>query len=57
MITLRAHLRRAARKRWEKASEEERKQNAARASRAYWDRLTPEMKRRAKKRKKKPRAK
>ena len=57
-VSLRAHLRRAARARWAKASEEERKENAAHASRAYWDALTPEarsaeMKRRAAKRKKK----
>jgi hypothetical protein len=56
MVDLRTHLRRAARKRWAKASEEEKKAAVAHASRAYWDNLTPEersaeMKRRAAKRK------
>lgn len=46
------------RKAWKKLSDEERKQAASKASRAYWDSLTKEqrsaeMKRRAAKRKKK----
>jgi hypothetical protein len=55
-MDLRTHLRRAARARWAKATETEKKTTAARASRAYWDSLTPEqrsaeMKRRAQVRK------
>jgi hypothetical protein len=58
MVDLRAHLRRAIKKRWANATEEEKKASASRASRAYWDALSPEersaeMKRRAAKRKKK----
>jgi hypothetical protein len=57
VVSLRAHLRKAIRKRWENATPEEKQASAARASRAYWDALTPEersaeMKRRAAKRKK-----
>jgi len=57
MVDLRAHLRRAVRARWAKSTAEERKEAASKASRAYWDKLSPEersaeMKRRAKKRKK-----
>ena len=53
MVDLRTHLRRALRKRWAKATEQDKKEAAAHASRAYWDGLTPEqrsveMKRRAK---------
>lgn len=55
--TLKAHLRKAARARWAKASKKEKTAAASKASRAYWDALTPEersaeMKRRAAKRKK-----
>jgi hypothetical protein len=55
-MDLRTHLRKAARKRWAKASKAEKQKNAARASRAYWDSMSPEersaeMKRRAAKRK------
>ena len=58
VVDLRTHLKRALRKRWANATQEEKKQAASHAVRAYWDRLTPaersaEMKRRAKKRKKK----
>jgi hypothetical protein len=50
-------LKRALRKRWANASDEEKKQAASHAVQAYWARLTPEersaeMKRRAAKRKK-----
>ena len=53
MVELATHLRRALKKRWAKASESEKKAAVAHASRAYWDKLTPEersaeMKRRAK---------
>jgi hypothetical protein len=53
MVELSEHLRRAVRRRWAKASEQEKKEAASKASRAYWDSLTPEersseMKRRAK---------
>jgi hypothetical protein len=56
VVDLRTHLRRAARKRWAKASDEQKKAAVAHASHAYWDKLTPEersaeMKRRAAKRK------
>jgi hypothetical protein len=55
--TLKEHLRKAARKRWAKATNKEKAASASKASRAYWDALTPkqrsaEMKRRAAKRKK-----
>jgi hypothetical protein len=58
MVDLRTHLRKASRARWSKASEQEKKESASHASRAYWDALSPEersaeMKRRAAKRKKK----
>jgi hypothetical protein len=57
MVDLRTHLRKAARARWAKASEKEKKETASHASRAYWDSMTPEqrsaeMKRRAAKRRK-----
>ncbi len=50
---LNTHLRKARRARWADASDEEKKQAASTASRAYWGALTPaqrsaEMKRRAK---------
>ena len=52
MVELSEHLRRAVRRRWARASEQEKKEAASKASRAYWDSLTPEersseMKRRA----------
>jgi len=60
MVDLRTHLRRASRARWDKATEAEKKSATSHAAKAYWDRLTPEqrsaeMKRRAKKRKKRSR--
>jgi len=56
MVDLRTHLRRALKKRWAKATKAEKQAAVSHASRAYWDKLTPEersaeMKRRAKKRK------
>jgi hypothetical protein len=53
--TLSEHQRQAARKRWAKTSKKDRAKTAKRASRAYWDAMTPEersaeMKRRAAKR-------
>lgn len=58
MVDLREHLERARRARWDKASEEEKKAAASNAGRAFWAKLSPEqrsaeMKKRAKKRKKK----
>lgn len=58
--TLRQHLKKAARARWAKATTKEKKASASKASRAYWDALTPaqrsaEMKRRAAKRKRRKR--
>lgn len=60
--TLKAHLRKAARARWAKASKKEKAAAASKASRAYWDALTSkqrsaEMQRRAAKRKKNRRRK
>jgi hypothetical protein len=54
--TLKQHLKKAARMRWAKATTKEKKASASKASRAFWDALTPkqrsaEMKRRAAKRK------
>jgi hypothetical protein len=51
-MDLRTHLRRAVRKRWAKATKEERKEATSKAGRAAWAELTPEqrsaeMKRRA----------
>jgi len=59
-MDLETHLERARRKRWANATDEEKKAAVSHASRAYWDRLTPEersaeMKRRAKKRKREER--
>ncbi len=56
MVDLRIHLRRAVRRRWDKATTFEKQEAASRASRAYWEKLTPEarsaeMKRRAEVRK------
>ena len=56
VVDLTIHLKRALRKRWDKATKEQKQAAVQHASRAYWDRLTPEersaeMKRRAKKRK------
>jgi hypothetical protein len=53
MVDLTTHLRRALKKRWEKASDAEKKAAVTHASRSYWDNLGPdersaEMKRRAK---------
>jgi predicted Fe-S protein YdhL (DUF1289 family) len=42
MVDLRTHLRRAIRKRWAKATDEEKKAAVSHASRAFWDRLSPE---------------
>jgi len=58
MVDLKTHLKRAIKKRWANASEEQKKSAASYASRAYWDSMSPEqrsaeMKRRAKKRKRK----
>jgi hypothetical protein len=58
VVDLRTHLKRALRKRWDKATKEEKQAAVKHASHAYWDSLTPEersaeMKKRAKKRKKK----
>jgi hypothetical protein len=52
MVDLRTHLKRAAQKRWAKATQEEKSATMQHASTAYWARLTPEersaeMKRRA----------
>jgi hypothetical protein len=52
MVDLRTHLRKASRARWSKASEQQKKESAANASRSYWDSLSSEersaeMKRRA----------
>jgi len=57
MVDLRTHLRRAIRRRWEKATADEKQKAASKASRGYWDKLGPdersaEMKRRAEVRKK-----
>ena len=57
MVDLATHLRRARKKRWKNATQEEKSATMQHASRAYWDRLTleersVEMKRRAAKRKK-----
>jgi hypothetical protein len=57
MVSLREHQRKAARARWAKVTAKQRAEAAAHASRAYWDAMSPEqrsaeMKRRAKKRKK-----
>jgi len=51
-MDLRTHLRRAVRKRWANATEEEKKEATSKAGRASWAKLTPEqrsaeMKRRA----------
>jgi hypothetical protein len=55
VVDLRTHLKKALRKRWANASDEEKKQAASHAVQAYWAKLTPEersaeMKRRAAKR-------
>jgi hypothetical protein len=60
MVDLRTHLRKAARARWSKATKAEKQAAASKASRAYWDALSPEersveMRRRAAKRKKRKR--
>jgi hypothetical protein len=65
VVDLNTHLRRARKKRWANATQEQKSATMQHASRAYWDRLSPaersaEMKRRAAKRKKlakKPRSK
>jgi|HubBroStandDraft_6_1064221.scaffolds.fasta_scaffold11322_3 hypothetical protein len=62
MVDLNTHLRRARSKRWKGKTDGEKKATAAHASRAYWDSMTKEqrsaeMKRRAKVRAKKKRAK
>jgi hypothetical protein len=53
VVDLRTHLRRAARARWAKATDAEKKAPESHAAKSYWARLTPEersaeMKRRAK---------
>ncbi len=58
MVDLETHLRRARLERWAGKTQAEKQATASHASRAYWDSLTPEqrsaeMKRRAKKRKRK----
>ena len=57
MVSLETHLRKARRARWANKTKKEKKAAASKASRAYWDALTPKqrsakMKRRAAKRKK-----
>jgi hypothetical protein len=42
VVDLRTHLRRAARKRWANATDEEKKAAGAKAGAAYWSKLTPE---------------
>jgi hypothetical protein len=42
MVSLDKHLKGARAKRWEGKTEEEKKQTASNASRAYWDKMTPE---------------
>ena len=62
MVDLATHLKKARKKRWANKTPEEKSAAASNAVSAYWAALTPaersaEMKRRAKKRKKKLRAK